>query len=125
MDVFNIPSTAHYIGGCVIGDSPQTGVVDAYRRVYGHPRTARRRLFGDRRQPRREPVADNHRASRAGEPDPRPPRGTGYRRIRPVEQQTYRCPKSPPVRCGCRFSRRERAARQTGSVSQNCCSSSS
>ena len=29
--------TAHFIGGCAIGDSPETGVVDPYQRVYGHP----------------------------------------------------------------------------------------
>jgi cholesterol oxidase len=34
---FNRPLTAHFIGGCTIGDSPATGVVDAYQRVYGHP----------------------------------------------------------------------------------------
>ncbi|NNH70679.1 GMC family oxidoreductase [Nocardia uniformis] len=33
----NIPMTGHFIGGCVIGDSPDTGVVDAYHRLYGHP----------------------------------------------------------------------------------------
>ena len=32
-----MPLTAHFIGGCAIGDSPETGVVDAYQRVYGHP----------------------------------------------------------------------------------------
>ncbi|MGA8224294.1 MAG: FAD-dependent oxidoreductase [Candidatus Acidiferrales bacterium] len=36
-DVFNIPMTAHLLGGCVIGDSAETGVIDAYHRVYGHP----------------------------------------------------------------------------------------
>ncbi|MEV3959281.1 GMC family oxidoreductase [Nocardia sp. NPDC050193] len=36
-DVLDIPATAHYIGGCVIGDRPETGVVDPYQRVYGHP----------------------------------------------------------------------------------------
>jgi len=36
-DVFNIPMTAHLLGGCVIGDSPDSGVIDAYHRVYGHP----------------------------------------------------------------------------------------
>ncbi|MCD0453189.1 GMC family oxidoreductase [Actinocorallia sp. API 0066] len=36
-DLFDIPLTAHFIGGCVIGDSPQTGVIDAYHRAYGHP----------------------------------------------------------------------------------------
>ncbi|GAA4077151.1 GMC oxidoreductase [Nocardioides kongjuensis] len=34
---FNRPLTAHFIGGCTIGDSPATGVVDAYQRMYGHP----------------------------------------------------------------------------------------
>ena len=28
--------TAHPIGGCVIGDSPETGVVDRFHRVYGY-----------------------------------------------------------------------------------------
>lgn len=36
-DVFGRPLTAHFLGGCAIGDSPQTGVVDAYHRAYGHP----------------------------------------------------------------------------------------
>lgn len=36
-DLFNIPSTGHFLGGCPIGDSPETGVVDAYQRLYGHP----------------------------------------------------------------------------------------
>jgi cholesterol oxidase len=34
---FGMPLTAHFIGGCTIGDSAETGVVDAYQRVYGHP----------------------------------------------------------------------------------------
>lgn len=29
--------TAHVLGGCTIGDSPGTGVIDPYHRVYGHP----------------------------------------------------------------------------------------
>ncbi|WP_433466103.1 FAD-dependent oxidoreductase [Spirillospora sp. CA-128828] len=36
-DLFNIPTTAHFIGGCVIGETPETGVVDPYHRVHGHP----------------------------------------------------------------------------------------
>ncbi|WP_182377503.1 GMC family oxidoreductase [Nocardioides sp. WS12] len=32
----NMPLTAHFIGGCAIGDSPATGVVDPYQRMYGH-----------------------------------------------------------------------------------------
>jgi len=29
--------TAHFLGGCTIGDSPETGVIDPYHRLYGHP----------------------------------------------------------------------------------------
>ncbi|MEI5672017.1 MULTISPECIES: GMC family oxidoreductase [unclassified Nocardioides] len=36
-DAFNMPLTAHFLGGCAIGDSPETGVVDPYQRLYGHP----------------------------------------------------------------------------------------
>ncbi len=36
-DVFNIPMTAHILGGATIGDSPGAGVVDPYQRVYGYP----------------------------------------------------------------------------------------
>ncbi|MET0951863.1 MAG: GMC family oxidoreductase, partial [Aeromicrobium sp.] len=34
---FNVPLTAHFMGGCAIGDSPETGVIDPYQRLYGHP----------------------------------------------------------------------------------------
>ena len=36
-DPFDVPMTAHILGGCAIGDSPDTGVVDPYHRVHGHP----------------------------------------------------------------------------------------
>ncbi|MER8184023.1 GMC family oxidoreductase [Kitasatospora sp. NPDC094015] len=36
-EIFDIPLTAHFIGGCVIGDSAATGVVDPYHRLFGHP----------------------------------------------------------------------------------------
>ncbi|MFY2788573.1 GMC oxidoreductase [Rhodococcus sp. MALMAid1271] len=35
-EIVNIPMTAHFLGGCAIGDSPETGVVDGYQRVYGY-----------------------------------------------------------------------------------------
>ncbi|HEX5224465.1 MAG TPA: GMC family oxidoreductase [Solirubrobacteraceae bacterium] len=34
--LFNIPSTAHILGGAVIADSPERGVVDARQRVFGY-----------------------------------------------------------------------------------------
>ena len=36
-DVFDIPMTAHILGGAVIGESAETGVVDPYQRVFGYP----------------------------------------------------------------------------------------
>ena len=34
---FGIPMTAHFLGGCVIADSPEKGVVDPYLRAFGVP----------------------------------------------------------------------------------------
>ncbi len=36
-EVANIPLTAHFLGGVVIGSSPERGVVDGYQRVWGYP----------------------------------------------------------------------------------------
>jgi cholesterol oxidase len=34
--LFNVPGTAHCLGGCVIGSSPENGVVDYRNRVFGY-----------------------------------------------------------------------------------------
>jgi len=36
-DLVNAPFTAHFVGGCVIGDSISNGVIDPYHRVYNYP----------------------------------------------------------------------------------------
>ena len=36
-DLIDAPFTAHFVGGCVIGDSPDHGVIDPYHRVYNYP----------------------------------------------------------------------------------------
>ncbi len=36
-DLVNAPFTAHFVGGCVIGDSEKTGVIDPYHRVWNYP----------------------------------------------------------------------------------------
>lgn len=36
-EIANIAMTAHFIGGCAIGDSPETGVINPWHRPYGHP----------------------------------------------------------------------------------------
>jgi cholesterol oxidase len=35
--LFDIPGTAHCIGGCAIGDRPERGVIDSQHRVFGYP----------------------------------------------------------------------------------------
>jgi cholesterol oxidase len=88
-DVFNMPVTAHILGGAVIGDSPETGVVDAYHRVFGHPGlhvvdgAAVSANLGV--NPALTITAQAERAMslwpRKGEPDARPPLGEPYRRV--------------------------------------------
>jgi cholesterol oxidase len=96
---FGRPLTAHFIGGCAIGDSPETGVVDGYQRVYGHPGlhvadgAAVTANLGV--NPSLTITAQAERAMafwpNKGEPDPRPALGEQYIRVDPV------APRSPVV----------------------------
>ncbi len=89
---FNMPLTAHFIGGCAIGDSPETGVIDPYQRVYGHPGlhvmdgAAITANLGV--NPSLTITAQAERAMalwpNKGEADRRPGLGADYRRIDPV-----------------------------------------
>lgn len=36
-ELFNIPLTAHFLGGAAIADNPDQGVIDPYQRVFGYP----------------------------------------------------------------------------------------
>ena len=36
-DLVNAPFTAHFVGGCVIGDSISNGVIDPYHRLFNYP----------------------------------------------------------------------------------------
>ncbi len=36
-ELMGMPVTAHFLGGCPIGGTPETGVIDPYHRLYGHP----------------------------------------------------------------------------------------
>ncbi len=98
-DLFDIPLTAHFIGGCVIGDSPDTGVIDPYHRLYGHPGLhvvdgstisanlgVNPSLTITAQAERAMALWPNH-----GEPDSRPALGTPYRRLAAIP------PKSPAV----------------------------
>jgi cholesterol oxidase len=98
-DIFNIPATAHYIGGCTIGDSPETGVIDGFQRVFGYPGlhiadgSAITANLGV--NPSLTITAQAERAMafwpNKGEPDARPPLGAAYQRIAPI------APKQPVV----------------------------
>lgn len=35
--LLGIPTTAHILGGCVMGDGPESGVIDSQHRVFGYP----------------------------------------------------------------------------------------
>ena len=98
-DVFNVPMTAHLLGGAVIGDSPEAGVIDPYHRVYGHAGlhvvdgAAVSANLGV--NPSLTITAQAERAMafwpNRGDKDPRPALGEPYRRLDPV------APKSPEV----------------------------
>ena len=36
-DLISAPFTAHFVGGCVISDNPEKGVIDPYHRVWNYP----------------------------------------------------------------------------------------
>lgn len=101
-DVFNIPMTAHFLGGAPIGDSPDTGVIDPYHRAYGHPGlhvvdgAAVSANLGV--NPSLTITAQAERAMamwpNAGDEDPRPPLGQPYERLTPVP------PRRPVVPAG-------------------------
>lgn len=103
-DVFNVPMTAHFIGGAAIGDSAETGVVDPYHRVYGHEGlhvvdgAAVSANLGV--NPSLTITAQAERAMslwpNQGEPDPRPPLGEPYRRLGPVLPQKPVVPADAP-----------------------------
>ncbi|MFJ3774400.1 GMC family oxidoreductase N-terminal domain-containing protein [Streptomyces sp. NPDC090075] len=98
-ELMGTPLTAHFLGGCPIGDSRETGVIDPYHRVYGHPGisvvdgAAVSANLGV--NPSLTITAQAERAMsywpNKGEADPRPRQGEAYTRIEPVE------PHSPAV----------------------------
>ncbi|MET9831273.1 GMC family oxidoreductase [Streptomyces sp. NPDC006385] len=98
-ELMGTPLTAHFLGGCPIGSSPKTGVIDPYHRLYGHPGisvvdgAAVSANLGV--NPSLTITAQAERAMsywpNKGEPDPRPAQGAAYERLQPVE------PKSPAV----------------------------
>lgn len=89
---FNVPMTAHILGGAVIGATPAEGVVDPYQRVFGHPGLHVLDGAAVSANPGVNPALTiTAQAERAmalwpnrGDPDPRPPLGAPYQRLSPV-----------------------------------------
>lgn len=98
-EIFNIPLTAHFLGGAVIGTDPEHGVIDPYQRVHGYPTlsvadgAAVSANLGV--NPSLTIAAQAERAAalwpNKGEQDQRPAQNEPYRRLQPI------APKNPVV----------------------------
>ena len=98
-DLIDAPMTAHFVGGCCIGADAEHGVIDGYHRVFGHEGlhivdgSAVSANLGV--NPSLTITAQAERAMslwpNKGEPDRRPPLGSGYVEVPAV------APRSPVV----------------------------
>ncbi|MEV6769568.1 GMC family oxidoreductase [Nocardia sp. NPDC051030] len=104
-EVFNIPLTAHFLGGAVIGSTPETGVIDPYHRVFGYPTlsvvdgAAVSANLGV--NPSLTITAQAERAAamwpNKGELDTRPTQPSGYQRISPIPPNHPAVPRTAPA----------------------------
>ncbi|MFE9107332.1 GMC oxidoreductase [Actinomadura geliboluensis] len=104
-DLFNIPTTAHFIGGCVIGETAEDGVIDPYHRVHGYPGlhivdgSAVTANLGV--NPSLTITAQAERAMafwpNRGDKDPRPEPGTPYQRVDRVMPASPAVPSGAPA----------------------------
>jgi cholesterol oxidase len=104
-ELFNVPLTAHFLGGAVIGDSPEHGVIDPYHRVHGYPTlfvvdgAAISANMGV--NPSLSITAQAERAAslwpNKGEADLRPPQGQPYRRLAPIAPEHPVVPADAPA----------------------------
>ena len=104
-EILSMPVTAHLLGGATIGDSPDTGVVDGYHRVFGHPGlhvvdgSAVPANLGV--NPSLTITALAERAlslwPNRGEPDPRPELGAPYERVDRVAPHHPAVPPDAPA----------------------------
>lgn len=107
-EVFNIPLTAHFLGGCTISDSPDRGVIDPYHRVWGYPTMFVNDGASITANPGVNPsLSISANAERAaslwpnkGETDPRPDQAStveAYQRVDPVRPDSPVVPDSAPA----------------------------
>lgn len=102
---FNMPMTAHFIGGAPIGESVETGVVDGYQRVFGydglHVADGSAVTANLGVNPSLTITAQAERAMsmwpNKGETDPRPPLGSAYEPVAPVAPRRPAVPHDAPA----------------------------
>jgi cholesterol oxidase len=104
-ELFNIPLTAHFIGGCAIASSQDDGVIDAYHRVFNYPGlsvvdgAAISANLGV--NPSLTITAQAERAfslwPNKGEQDQRPAQDQPYRRINPTKPKNPAVPDQAPA----------------------------
>jgi cholesterol oxidase len=95
-ELFEIPMTAHFLGGCPMGATAADGVVDAYHRVHGYPNlsvvdgSAVSANLGVNPALTITALAERAFAlwPNKGEPDPRPEPGEDYQRLDPIPPRT-------------------------------------
>jgi cholesterol oxidase len=104
-DLINAPFTAHFVGGCVIGETQERGVIDPYHRVWNYPTlhiidgsTITANLGVN---PSLTITAQAERAislwPNAGESDIRPHQGQPYKRLTPVAPRNPIVPSGAPA----------------------------
>jgi cholesterol oxidase len=104
-EVFNIPLTAHFLGGCVISEDAAHGVIDPYHRVHGYPTlsivdgSAVSANLGVNPSLTISAQAERSAAlwPNKGEEDLRPAQGQPYRRLDPIAPRSPVVPASAPA----------------------------
>ncbi|WP_439661846.1 FAD-dependent oxidoreductase [Lentzea sp. HUAS TT2] len=104
-ELFNIPLTAHFIGGCAIADDESNGVIDPYHRVFNYPGlsvvdgSAISANLGV--NPSLTITAQAERAfslwPNKGEQDQRPAQDQAYKRINPTKPKNPAVPDQAPA----------------------------
>jgi cholesterol oxidase len=95
-ELFEIPMTAHFLGGCPMGATAADGVIDAYHRVHGYPGlsvvdgSAVSANLGVNPALTITALAERAFAiwPNKGDPDRRPAPGKDYQRLNPISPRT-------------------------------------
>ena len=104
-ELFNIPLTAHFLGGAAIGDTAENGVIDPYQRVYNYPTLSVHDGASISANlgvnPSLSITAQAERAAslwpNKGQVDQRPAQGQAYKRLAPIPPEHPVVPVEAPA----------------------------